>query len=206
MKSILPWLVAVIALGAAGAFWSGGNSKTAELSMLQKQVEEMDSLRAEISELKKATTPAEELERLRRDNQELIRLRGEIGMLRKEKEQVARQLSSAQSTVVSAQQLQQQTLQQLQTENEKLRGAVQQTQQQTLASACINNLRQLDGAVQQWALENNKTAEVIPRKEDLLPYLPGQKFPACPGQGAYTLNALKTTPTCSIPGHVIPQQ
>ena len=133
MKSILPWLVAVIALGAAGAFWSGGNSKTAELSTLQKQVEEMDSLRAEISELKKATTPAEELERLRRDNQELIRLRGEIGMLRKEKEQVARQLSSAQSTVVSAKQLQQQTLQQLQTENEKLRGAVQQTQQQTQA-------------------------------------------------------------------------
>ncbi len=72
--------------------------------------------------------------------------------------------------------------------------------------SCINNLRQLDGAAQQWALENNKTAEAIPRKEDLLPHLLGQKFPACPGQGTYTLNALKTTPACSIPGHVIPQQ
>ena len=25
-------------------------------------------------------------------------------------------------------------------------------------NACINNLRQVDGAIQQWALENNKTA------------------------------------------------
>lgn len=206
MKTLLPWLVAIVALGVAGALWSNGKTKSAELEKLQLQVQEAEPLRAEIAELKKTVTSADELERLRRDNQELIRLRGEVGMIRKEKEQVARQLSSAQTTIVGVQQQQQQQLQQLQTENQRLLGTVRQSQQQTVVNVCINNLRQIDGAKQQWALENRKTAEDTPKTEDLLPYLSDQKLPTCPGQGTYTLNAVKATPTCSVSGHALPKQ
>ena len=206
MKTLLPWLVAIVALGVAGALWSNGKTNSAELVKLQLQVQETESLRAEIAELKKTVLPADELERLRRDNQELIRLRGEVGMIRKEKEQVAKQLSSAQTTIVGVQQQQQQQLQQLQTENQRLLGTVQQSQRQTGVNACINNLRQIDGAKQQWALENNKAGEALPKKEDLLPYFPEQKFPACPGQGTYTLNAVNAHPACSVSGHALPKQ
>lgn len=205
MKTLLPWLVAIVALGVAGALWSNGKTNSAELAKLQLQVQETESLRAEIAELKKTVLPTDELERLRRDNQELIRLRGEVGMIRKEKEQVAKQLSSAQTTIVGAQQ-QQQQLQQLQTENQRLLGTVQQSQQQAVVNVCINNLRQIDGAKQQWALENKKVGESVPKNEDLLPYFPEQKFPACPGQGTYALNAVNAHPTCSVSGHALPKQ
>lgn len=205
MKTLLPWLVAIVALGVAGALWSNGKTNSAELAKLQLQVQETESLRAEIAELKKTVLPTDELERLRRDNQELIRLRGEVGMIRKEKEQVAKQLSSAQTTIVGAQQ-QQHQLQQLQTENQRLLGTVQQSQQQTVVNVCINNLRQIDGAKQQWALENKKVGESVSKNEDLLLYLPEQKYPTCPGQGRYTLNAVDVAPTCSVSGHALPKQ
>ncbi len=206
MKTLLPWLVAIVALGVAGVLWSNGKTNSAELAKLQLQVQETESLRAEIAELKKTVPSADELERLRRDNQELIRLRGEVGMIRKEKEQVAKQLSSAQTTIVGVQQQQQQQLQQLQTENQRLLGTVQQSQQQTVVNACINNLRQIDGAKQQWALENRKVGESVPKNEDLQLYLPEQKYPTCPGQGRYTLNAVDVAPTCSVSGHALPKQ
>src|SRR6516164_10295386 len=39
-------------------------------------------------------------------------------------------------------------------------------------NACINNLRQIDGAKQQWALENKKTsADSPPTSTSLTPYL-----------------------------------
>ena len=72
----------------------------------------------------------------------------------------------------------------------------------TATAACINNLRQLDGAKQQWALENRKTATALPQMSDLAPYL---KFPSlvCPAGGNYTLNPVNTVPTCSQPGHAL---
>jgi hypothetical protein len=66
-------------------------------------------------------------------------------------------------------------------------------------NACINNLRQLDAAKQQWALEKGKTPTDVPTMNDLTPYL--RSVPHCPAGGSYTLNAVNTPPTCSIPGH-----
>jgi hypothetical protein len=62
----------------------------------------------------------------------------------------------------------------------------------------------LDGAKQQGALENRKTAETVPGRQDLLPYLQSQRLPQCPGGGRYTLGAVAATPTCTIPGHALP--
>ena len=38
------------------------------------------------------------------------------------------------------------------------------------SNACVNNLRQLDGAKEQWKLENHKTSNGVPTWEDLLPF------------------------------------
>jgi hypothetical protein len=69
-------------------------------------------------------------------------------------------------------------------------------------NACINNLRQIDAAKQEWALEKGKTAADVPTEEDLMPYL--RKWPVCPSGGTYTINAVGEQPTCSIPGHALP--
>ena len=72
-------------------------------------------------------------------------------------------------------------------------------------NACINNLRQLDGAKQQWALENKTTA--TPGTADVTPYLgrgSAGTYPACPAAGSYALNNLDTAPTCTIAKHVLP--
>jgi hypothetical protein len=47
----------------------------------------------------------------------------------------------------------------------------QATTEQTIVHACVNNLRQLDGAKQQWALENRKTAQAIPAPQGIAPCL-----------------------------------
>jgi chromosome segregation ATPase len=75
--------------------------------------------------------------------------------------------------------------------------------QEAAGNACINNLRQIDGAKQQWALENKKTANDLPSAADLAPYLKGNAIPACPGGGSYTLNSVGQVPACSAPGHAL---
>ena len=67
---------------------------------------------------------------------------------------------------------------------------------------CIANLRQIDGAKQQWAIDNKLTGRDVPRPEDLygIPlYLRVQ--PSCPLGGRYTIKSVAANPTCSHPGH-----
>jgi general secretion pathway protein G len=64
-------------------------------------------------------------------------------------------------------------------------------------NACINNLRQIDGSKQQWALESKATTGASPAQSDLQPYIKGANFPTCPGGGTYTINDMSTDPTCS---------
>ncbi|HVU08508.1 MAG TPA: hypothetical protein VHG89_08205 [Verrucomicrobiae bacterium] len=71
-------------------------------------------------------------------------------------------------------------------------------------NACINNLRQIDAAKQQWALEKNKKGDDVPTWDDLKPYLYGSVPLHCPAGGEYTINAVSERPTCSIAGHQLP--
>ena len=78
------------------------------------------------------------------------------------------------------------------------------------ASACINNLRQIDSAVHQFAIETGKrTGDVITYPNDITPYLKlnstGQ-IPSCPAGGVYTVNAIGTIPSalCSLGSSVNP--
>ena len=71
-------------------------------------------------------------------------------------------------------------------------------------NACINNLRMIDAAKQQWALENGKGPGDVPTMQDLEPYLKNGVFPTCPAGGTYTIGAVSNAPTCSVPGHQLP--
>jgi len=72
------------------------------------------------------------------------------------------------------------------------------------SKACINNLHQIHGAKQQWALDTNATATDTPTSADLAPvYL--QMYPSCPAAGTYGIKAINTVPTCSIGTGVGPE-
>jgi Protein of unknown function (DUF3352) len=68
-------------------------------------------------------------------------------------------------------------------------------------NSCINNLRQIDGAKQQWALENKKPQSAKPTQSDLKAYFRNGQFPVCPQGGVYTINSIGQPPRCNIPGH-----
>ena len=67
-------------------------------------------------------------------------------------------------------------------------------------SACVNNLRLIDAAKEQYALANNKDSSTTPAAGDLTAYLKNSAMPTCPGNGSYSINAIGTTPTCSLSG------
>ena len=71
-------------------------------------------------------------------------------------------------------------------------------------NTCINNLRQIDGAKQQYALENRKTDTYTCTTGDVQNYLKNNNFPTCPSSGAYTIGAVNTDPLCNQSGHVLP--
>ncbi len=74
-------------------------------------------------------------------------------------------------------------------------------------NACINNLRQIDAAKNQYALENRKTTGDAVTEADIKPYIKldaDGNLPKCPSGGKYTIGKVGETPTCSIDGHVLP--
>jgi prepilin-type N-terminal cleavage/methylation domain-containing protein len=77
-------------------------------------------------------------------------------------------------------------------------------------NACINNLRQIDGAAQTWALEHNKTSSDTYTIPSITPYikLDSQgRLPACPASGSYAPGAsVSNAPTCTLSGigHKLP--
>ncbi len=81
------------------------------------------------------------------------------------------------------------------------------------ANACINNLRKIDDACNQFAIENNRTTgSHVSLNRDLTPYIKMNaigKLPACPTSGTYGIENIGDTPTCSLgstvtPAHLMP--
>lgn len=68
------------------------------------------------------------------------------------------------------------------------------------AKSCVSNLKQIESAKEQWAMDNRKTGTDTPTAEDLWggtdPYI--KQAPICPSGGTYTINAVEADPTCSI--------
>jgi prepilin-type N-terminal cleavage/methylation domain-containing protein len=67
------------------------------------------------------------------------------------------------------------------------------------AKSCQTNLKSINGAKEQWAMDNKKTSADTPTAADLYGdtrYV--KSTPACPASGTYTLAAIGTVPTCSV--------
>ncbi len=76
-----------------------------------------------------------------------------------------------------------------------------QAQQTAQTNACIANLKQLDSAKTLWALDSG-VATGTPAMTALVPtYI--KSTPSCPANGTYSINAIGTTPTCTVAGHVL---
>jgi len=73
-------------------------------------------------------------------------------------------------------------------------------------NACINNLRQIDGAIQQWALETKQASTAAVTGTDITPFM-GRgtgALPSCPSDPAsdfassYTVTTVAVAPVCQI--------
>jgi hypothetical protein len=206
MKRWVLWLCIAALLAGEFFLFSANRQKDAALVQLHEARLVAVQLRAQLDQLKNssvATLNAENA-RLRAANQNLTqkfsRLQTENNQLRKGNQQLTQQMQTTSDTA------QQQT----QPEDQPAVAAPEPAPDQSAAMAaqletCLNNLRLIEAAKQQWALDNSKTDDDIPTALELLPYFRDDVFPACPAGGTYTINAVGVLPTCSIPGHVLPQ-
>jgi prepilin-type N-terminal cleavage/methylation domain-containing protein len=86
--------------------------------------------------------------------------------------------------------------------------------QTSQTNMCIDNLRMIDGAKQQWALEKGQTGSATPQATDIQPYLGrgSGELPICPVDPqrsfttSYDMANCQTPPTCLVqPGlHILP--
>jgi predicted RNase H-like nuclease (RuvC/YqgF family) len=218
LKLLLPWLCVAGSLIGLGWVYTASQKKDAELAALREDSQQLQQLRAEVEEAKtnRVQATSDEVARLRKDNEELLRLRNEVRQLRGDKQQLNTQLQTAQSQV-----------QGVQAQVEAMRanpaqaaapgqltpaaqaafaaryGVSPANAEQVNIVACINNLRQIDGAKQQWALEHQKPGSALLTAADITPYLKSNTVPVCPAGGVYTLNPVSIAPICNIPGHTL---
>jgi Skp family chaperone for outer membrane proteins len=212
LKNWVLWCCVAALLATEVFLFLAKSQKDAALVQLHESQQKVAQLQSDLDQLKNSSvaTLSTENARLRAENQGLTQkfpqLQAENNRLREQSQKLAQQLETAHSAV----QQQQEQLQQMQTENQPANPAPEPSAEPPASAvnqlnACINNLRQIDAAKQQWALENDKTADAIPPAQDLLPYFRGGIIPVCPSGGTYTINTVGVPPTCSVSGHVLPQ-
>jgi len=73
-------------------------------------------------------------------------------------------------------------------------------------NSCIANLKQIDSAKEQYAMENKLDTGATVTQANIAPtYI--KAFPSCPGGGVYTIDVIGTNPSCSLSGsagHTLP--
>ena len=81
------------------------------------------------------------------------------------------------------------------------------------ALRCVNTMRQIDAAINEWALEKGKTNGTVVTENDITNYIKLNRYgkiPPCPSGGKYTYGKVGTTPQicCSLstanPPHKLP--
>ena len=68
----------------------------------------------------------------------------------------------------------------------------------TQKNACINNLKEIDGAKEQWAIENKKKQGDACVSADINVYIKGGVPSLCPSGGNYTIDVVGNPPACSL--------
>jgi chromosome segregation ATPase len=223
LTTLLLVLVAGLAVGV-GVLYLKLQDQATTYARLERDHAQLLKTHSELEAAKIAQGEAEteEVLRLRKENEELLRLRNEVQQLRAEKKTLNQQVQTVQQQAQAVQQQAQNAAQALQTQTQGVKTNLSAaevemfrkryginppttpaTPEQQQQMACINNLRQIDGAMQQWALENKRAQGSPVGSTDLLPYLRGNALPACPGGGAYTIVSVGVPPICNIAGHKI---
>ncbi len=80
-----------------------------------------------------------------------------------------------------------------------------QARQTSRRNSCIANLKQIDSAKEQYAMEQKlDTGATVTWANLVTTYIKSQ--PSCPGGGTYTIAVVGTNPSCSLAasGHVLP--
>jgi len=203
-KRWFAWLCLALMLVAEILLFRANHARDAAQTAAGEAQAQMRQTRDELNDLKNSTAgqQAQEIAGLRKQNEilagKIATLQKTVEQLTTEKQQTAEHLSTARTAL----ELQQQHLEQLQAEKQRVTVAGMAVINQ---NTCLNHLRQIDAAKQQWALEKNKVDAAVPTASDLLPYFKDGTFPACPDGGTYSINAVGEPPTCSLPGHALPQ-
>jgi chromosome segregation ATPase len=209
LKRWFLWLCLAVLVAGEIMLYKANQQRDAALVGMREARHDADQARKDLDQFKASAAAAQgaEGDRLRRENQNLTQtitqLRNETNRLQQANRQLTQQLAAIGETA----QQQQAQLQQWEAAGRQARAVVQQSQTQAVVErdACIASLKLIEAAKLQWALDNNKTEDAIPATQDLLPYLKDQVFPVCPSGGVYTINSVGQLPTCSIPGHALPQ-
>ncbi len=201
-QAFFKWLaiIALLAAAASGYLWFNG-SKAHQEELEQLRAENQQELAKQIEELERLRTENKEIESLRAGSQEVVKLRADSAQLRalqKEQQKILAENQQLHSTIAQ--------LQQVGSENSNLRNTVTQLQSAAAdrnnIAACINNLKTIEGIKARWAADFQKQPTDMPLDTDL--FGPGRYLlqkPVCPSGGVYTVGALQTKPTCSVPGH-----
>jgi uncharacterized protein (DUF3084 family) len=223
MKTALAWVL-VVALGA-GLGWqiSRNWQQEAQIAQLQLALETAKTAETELeASAERVRLADEEIKRLREEQKALLRLRNQVRQLQGDRETLQKQVQSGQNQL---EQIQNQA-ENLQAEAATLRAQTAQAQasaqsnvtakfmqryglktedvQANPAQACMNQLRMIEGAKMQWALENSIPNGSSVSMADLKNYMKGPV--SCPSGGVYQLNVIGTAATCSVAGHSPPPQ
>lgn len=69
------------------------------------------------------------------------------------------------------------------------------------SKSCQGNMRQVETAKEQWAMDTKAASTATPTASDLVTeYMKGtdNTLPTCPSNGTYTIGSMSTRPTCSV--------
>lgn len=201
MRSTLPWIVVLILIAGGGLLISANRRQAAEITRLQQSASADAAKGNTAADAAKPGAEAAQVEQLRKDHEELLRLRNEIRQLREDNRRLTSDLQKSQQSAAAHQQ----QLEAGMAEVQQLKQQSAQAEKNQQVVICINNLRQVEAAKTQWALENNRPPGTMPTSQNLMAYFPNKSFPTCPGGGVYNLNPIGQPPTCSVPGHVLPK-
>jgi chromosome segregation ATPase len=210
LKNWFLWSCLAVLLAGEFFIFLSNQRKDQYLVQLSEARHEVEQLRNEVSQnTNSVDTQTAEIARLRVEKevlaQKLSRLQAEISRLNATNQEIARQLETSRAVAQQSQEQLQQWAAEGQQPQEDQAAAEPPASPSAQRAACISNLRQIDMAKQLWALEKNKPPTAVPTARDLAPFFPNGTFPVCPSGGAYTINAVNELPTCSIPGHALPQ-
>jgi preprotein translocase subunit SecF len=210
LKRWFLWLCLALLVAGEVLLFKANQQRDAALVGQREARHDADQARKDLEQFKASVAAqGSESDRLRKENQSLSQIINQLKIETNRLQEANQKLTQQLGYLGETAEQQQEKLQQWEAAGKQARSVVQQTQSQSAIerNACVANLKQIDAAKIQWALENNKTddANATPTAQDLLPYFKDGVFPVCPSGGTYIINSISQVPTCSIPGHALPQ-